>query len=398
MTIAVAVTGGIGAGKSTIAGLLAARGAVVVDSDRLAREVVAPGTPGLAAVAETFGSKVIAKDGSLNRPILADIVFKDSSARKQLEAITHPLVRAKFRELRAAAPRGSVVVNDIPLLTTLETAGSFHLVIGVGAPPAVRIRRLIDRGLTASDAKARMDAQIDDERRRRLCDVWIDNSGTPADARKRVELIWARLREFAANVDAGRVAARGGPVLIEHHQDWPAAAARLTARIHSAVGNCRVDHIGSTAVQDLPATDVIDLQLVVPDDATAIGFEPLLAAAGFPNWPGFTQDTPQPGGGDPADRTEWRKRLHGNADPGRAVNLYVRTISSPGWVWALRFRDWLRADEAGRADYLAANRAAASEHAGVSQTAGYAEAKNDIFAEANVRSRAWAGATGWRPD
>jgi dephospho-CoA kinase len=398
MTIAVAVTGGIGAGKSTVAGLLAARGAVVVDSDRLAREVVGAGTPGLAAVADTFGNRVIAEDGSLNRPVLADIVFKDPSARKQLEAITHPLVREKFRELRAAAPQGSVVVNDIPLLTTLESAGSFHLVIGVSAPPAVRIRRLIDRGLTASDAKARMDAQIDDDRRRKLCDVWIDNSGTPADARKRVELVWARLVEFAENVDAGRVAGRGGPVLMEHRQDWPDAAARLTARIHSAVGNSRVDHIGSTAVQDFPAKDVIDLQLGVPDEATAIEFAPLLGAAGFPIWPEFTQDTPHPGGDDPADPAQWRKRLHGNADPGRAVNLHVRTIGSPGWVWALRFRDWLRADEAGRADYLAAKRAAASQHAGASLAAGYAEAKNDIFAEANVRSRQWAERTGWRPD
>lgn len=397
VTITVAVTGGIGAGKSTVSGLLAARGAVVIDSDRLAREVLATGTPGLAAVVDSFGTQVLTADGALDRPALAGIVFRDQSARKRLEAITHPLVRARFAELRAAAPHGSVIVNDMPLLTSLEAAGSFHLVVGVGAPEAVRLARLIQRGLAASDGKARMAAQIDDGQRRPLCDVWIDNGAGAAEMRKQVEPLWSRLLDFAANVDAGRVAGRSGPVLAVADDRWPVAATRLAARIRSAVGPCRVDHIGSTAVGGLPAKDVLDLQLSVSDGAQATTFAPLLAAAGFPVRSEFTRDTPQPGGLDSADPQEWRKTLHGNADPGRPVNLHVRVLGSAGWVWSLRFRDWLRADEIARAEYLAVKRACASAHERDPTTSGYAAAKEGYFAAANSRSRAWAEATGWRP-
>jgi len=397
MTITVAVTGGIGAGKSTISGLLAARGAVVVDSDRLAREVVAVGTPGLSAVADQFGDQVLTRDGSLDRPALAQIVFSDPSARQRLEAITHPLVRARFVELRAAAPQGSVVVNDIPLLTTLEAAGSFNLVIGVTAPEAVRIRRLIDRGLSPVDAKARIDSQMGDAERRLLCDRWIDNGGSPAAARKHVDFQWSRLVEYAANVEAGRVAARGGPVLVPYDPAWPAAAARLTARIRHAVGSCRVDHIGSTAIENFPARDVIDLQLGIQDGADVGELSALLRKAGFPPDPGFQQDVPQLGGSDPADPAPWPEALHANADPGRAVNVHVRTLGSPGWLWALRFRDWLRADDDARADYLEAKRFLASASAADRSTAGYAAGKEEFFAAANFQSRAWADRIGWQP-
>ena len=209
MTITVAVTGGIGAGKSTVSGLLAARGAIVVDSDRLAREVVGVGTPGLKAIEEQFGSGVLGADGSLDRGALASIVFADSSARRQLEAITHPLVRARFDALRGQAPSGSVVVNDIPLLTSLAAASTFHLVVGVGAPEATRVTRLLDRGLTEADARARMTAQIDDAQRRAFCGVWIDNGSTPGAARTQADRLWSRLVQFAANVEAGLVAADG---------------------------------------------------------------------------------------------------------------------------------------------------------------------------------------------
>lgn len=397
MTITVAVTGGIGAGKSTVSGLLAARGAVVVDSDRLAREVVAVGTPGLSAVADQFGDEVLTRDGALDRPALAEIVFSDPSARKRLEAITHPLVRARFAELRAAAPQGSVVVNDIPLLTTLEAAGSFNLVLGVAAPEAVRIRRLLDRGLSPVDAKARIESQMGDAERRLLCDRWIDNGGSPAAVRKQVDFQWSRLVEYAANVDAGRVAARGGPVLVPYDPAWPAAAARLTARIRHAVGSCRLDHIGSTAIEDFPAKEVIDLQLGISDGTDAVRLAALLTGAGFPLFPELLQDTPEPGGPDSADPAAWRKTVHGNADPGRAVNVHVRTLGSPGWVWALRFRDWLRADDDARADYLEAKRSLGSASAADRSTAGYAAAKEKFFAAANFRSRAWADRIGWQP-
>src|SRR4051794_31421440 len=126
--ITVAVTGGIGSGKSTATAALRARGAVVVDSDVLAREVVAPGTPGLAAIAEAFGPGVITAEGALDRAALASVVFADPAARAVLEGITHPLVRAGFTEIRSRAPADAVVVNDIPLLTTMAAAAGFHLV------------------------------------------------------------------------------------------------------------------------------------------------------------------------------------------------------------------------------------------------------------------------------
>ena len=207
--LSVAVTGGIGAGKSTVTAGLADHGGIVVDSDRLARDVVAPGTPGLAAVAAEFGPSVLTADGALDRAAVAAIVFGDPAARRRLEQITHPLVRRAADALKARAPLDAVVVNDIPLLRDLPTAGHFHLVIGVGAALDVRLARLRERGLTDADARARIAAQIDDDERRRLCDVWLDNSGDRAVLAEGVRGLWPRLREFADLRLAGRRGARG---------------------------------------------------------------------------------------------------------------------------------------------------------------------------------------------
>ncbi|MET3805147.1 dephospho-CoA kinase [Nakamurella sp. UYEF19] len=400
MAITVAVTGGIGAGKSTVSGFLAERGAIVVDSDRMAREVVAIGTPGLAAVAEHFGPAVIAADGSLDRAALAGIVFADPAARRVLESITHPLVRAGADAARRSAPPGSVVVNDIPLLTTAEAAGRFHLVIGVGAPESVRVGRLIGRGLGEQDARSRIAVQIDDEARRLICDVWVDNAGGRAPAERQVEELWPRLVGYAANVEHGAFAVRGGPAIVPYDPGWPATAARVMARVRAAVGDSRVDHIGSTAVPGFPAKDVIDLQLTVTDLGQADGFAGLLAAAGLPLREGFTQDTPHPvDPSDPsgADPARWGKRVHVNADPGLSVNLHLRVRDWPNWVWALRFRDWLRSDDSGRADYLAVKEDLAASHGEDSTVAGYADAKEEFLAASDARILAWARATGWTP-
>lgn len=402
MTITVAVTGGIGAGKSTISALLADRGALVIDSDRLAREAVAAGTPGLAAVAERFGAGVIAADGTLDRAALASIVFTDPAARRALEGITHPLVRARAAELQAAAPRGSVVVNDIPLLTTAAAAGSFHLVIGVGVPPDVRVERLIGRGLTAADAQARIAAQIDDETRQALCDVWIDNGGTAAQTRRSAEPLWSRLAGFAANQEAGNAAVRGGPLLVPPDSRWPDVARRLISRVRAAVGECRIDHIGSTAVPGLPAKDVIDLQLTLNDLEQAKSFAPLLAGAGFPRLAIQTTDTAHEfhfDNGAPGDEypDRWRKSLHINADPGQAVNLHLRVKDWPNWLWSLRFRDWLRSDLTARVDYLAVKEQAELEHGQDADVSGYAAAKEDFLTGSDARIEAWASRTDWTP-
>ena len=398
MTITVAVTGGIGAGKSTVSGLLSARGAVVVDSDQLAREVVGPGTPGLAAVVDTFGASVRAPDGSLDRSALASIVFADVSARRRLEAITHPAIRARFTELQAAAPRGSVVVNDIPLLVSRSAAAAFHLVIGVGAPEATRLARLVGRGMSESDARSRIAAQISDDERRLLCDVWVDNSKGPGEVRKRADLVWSRLADFAANVEAGRPASRGGPVLVPYRADWPAQADRLVARLHHLLGpDIRVDHIGSTAVPGLAATDVIDLQVGVPDLDTADDLADLLTGGGFPLVPGGVQNTVPAFTAGTSDQQQGGQRMHANADPGRTVNLYLRVRDSPHWPFALRLRDWLRADPAGAQDYLVIKRLLAERCAGDTSTDGYAMSKADLLEEADRRSATWAAASGWQP-
>jgi dephospho-CoA kinase len=187
----IGLTGGIGSGKSTVSRLLEQRGAVIVDADAIAREVVAPGTPGLAAVTEAFGDGVVAPDGSLDRPALAAVVFADPEARKRLDAIVHPLVRARAAEVAAAAPADAVVVNDVPLLVETGQAGSYDLVLVVEADPATRVARLVQRGLTAEDARARMAAQATDEQRRAVADVVLDNSGTPEELEAQVDRFWA---------------------------------------------------------------------------------------------------------------------------------------------------------------------------------------------------------------
>ena len=187
----IGLTGGIGSGKSTVSALLATRGAVVVDADRIAREVVAPGTPGLAQVVEAFGETVLAADGSLDRQALAGIVFGDAQARARLDGIVHPLVRARSLELLAAVPEGAVVVNDVPLLVETGQAASYDLVLVVEADPATRISRLVQRGLSAEDARARMAAQATDEQRRAVADVVLDNSGTQEELAEQVDRFWA---------------------------------------------------------------------------------------------------------------------------------------------------------------------------------------------------------------
>jgi dephospho-CoA kinase len=187
----IGLTGGIGSGKSTVAGLLAARGARIVDADRIAREVVEPGTPGLEAVVAAFGPGVLAPDGALDRPALAAVVFADPDARRRLDGIVHPLVRARAAELVAATPPDAVVVQDVPLLVETGQAGSYDLVLVVEADPGTRVRRLVGRGLSEDDARARIAAQATDEQRRAVADVVLDNSGTVEELEAQVERFWA---------------------------------------------------------------------------------------------------------------------------------------------------------------------------------------------------------------
>ncbi|WP_104139147.1 dephospho-CoA kinase [Arthrobacter sp. ZGTC131] len=396
----IGLTGGIASGKSMVAARLRELGAVLVDADAIARDVVEPGTPGLAAVVRAFGPEILDAGGRLDRPRLGAVVFGDPAAREELNGIVHPLVRAQAAEVIAAAPRDAVVVQDIPLLVETGQESSFHLVVVVDAPEATRVRRMVEhRGMTEDEARARMAAQASRDVRLAAADVVLDNSGTPKEVRDAVGRLWEeRLLPFARNIGEARVADRsGGPVLAEHDPGWRRQAARLSARLKLAAPDdiLAVDHIGSTAVPGLDAKNVIDMQLAVRDLDTADRIAPLLAQAGFPAWPGILLDSPKPGRPEPA---AWSKRLHGNADPGRPVNVHVRVAGSPGWRFALCFRDWLMAEPHALAAYLAEKRRLAALHAAELTTAGYAGAKEPWFTEiAYPGMERWAGSSGWQP-
>ncbi|WP_026422248.1 dephospho-CoA kinase [Actinokineospora inagensis] len=380
----VGLTGGIGSGKSTVAGRLAGHGAVVVDSDRVAREVVEPGTPGLAAVVAEFGPGVLTGDGALDRPALAKIVFSDDAARQRLNALVHPLVRERAAELVAEAPADAIVVHDVPLLVENGMGALYHLVVIVDTPVDERVRRLVtSRGLTESDARARVAAQADDDARRAVGDIWLSNAGTPAGTNAAVDALWTtRLAPYEENIRLRRHVDRGAPRIVDYDLTWPLQAERLLERLRLAVGPraIRVDHVGSTSVPGLAAKDVLDFQVVVPtlDDSLD---EPL-AAAGFPRHPEFVSDS-----------SGFPKRTHVAADPLRWANVHVRTRDSPFARHTLLFPAWLRADDAARAEYQEVKRGLAGDFAAIPE---YAQAKEPWFDQAIQRAQAWADATGWR--
>ncbi|MFD6424497.1 dephospho-CoA kinase [Streptomyces sp. NPDC060198] len=200
----VGLTGGIGAGKSEVSRLLVQYGAVLIDADRLAREVVAPETPGLAAVVREFGTGVLHEDGSLNRPALGAIVFGDSDRLAALNAIVHPLVRDRTAELERAAGPGSVVVNDVPLLAENGLAPLYDLVIVVDATPATQLDRLVRlRGMTEADARARMAAQATREERLAIAGLVVDNDGPLEDLEPQVRKVWDELTRRAGAAPTG---------------------------------------------------------------------------------------------------------------------------------------------------------------------------------------------------
>ena len=194
MSVRVGLTGGVASGKSTVSAILAELGAVVIDADLIAREVVARGTPGLDAVVAEFGPELLTADGDLDRPAMGALVFGDPDARKRLEAIIHPLVHRRSAELEAEAGDGAVVVHDIPLLAEVGRAGSFDAVIVVDAPPELQVSRMVeDRGWTREDAESRIAAQATRDDRLAIATYVVDNTGTREELRAQVEEIYAAL-------------------------------------------------------------------------------------------------------------------------------------------------------------------------------------------------------------
>ena len=194
----VGLTGGIGAGKSEVSRRLAAQGAVVIDADAIAREVVAPGTEGLAAVTAEFGAGVLRQDGGLDRERLGEIVFADPAMLNRLNSIVHPLVGRRMAELEKDAGTGAIIVHDVPLLAENNLDTGFDLVVVVDAPTHLQIDRLVrQRGMTQDQAEARMAAQASRKQRLAIADLVVDNSSSLAELDRQVGDLWTELRRRA---------------------------------------------------------------------------------------------------------------------------------------------------------------------------------------------------------
>lgn len=389
----IGLSGGIGAGKSTVSSTFAAAGGIIVDGDVIAREVVEPGTEGLAALVAAFGADILLPDGSLNRPALAAVAFSDEEKRKTLNGIVHPLVGKRRAELIDAAPVGSVVVEDIPLLVESQMAPLFPLVVMVHADEDVRVARLVEhRGFSEEDARARIAAQATVEQRQAVADVWLDNHGSADDLAAAARELWRqRIVPFARNVQAG-VPATVAPAVVPYDETWPEQARRIVARLNTACGHrtVRVDHIGSTAVPGLDAKDVIDIQVTVKSLDVADELTDLLLAAGYPRVADITEDVAHTD-----DKTLWQKRFHASGDPGRPTNVHIRVDGWPGQQFALLFPVWLAANPDERVEYLALKHDAMA--AAPATSGEYADAKEPWLAGAYRRAWAWADETGWRP-
>jgi dephospho-CoA kinase len=383
----IGLTGGIGAGKSTVSATFAECGGIIVDGDVIAREVVEPGTEGLAQLVEAFGEDILLPDGALNRPALAAKAFVDDEKRAKLNSIVHPLVGKRRLEIIESVSDDAVVVEDIPLLVETGMAPAFPLVVVVTADEETRVTRVVKRGMDEADARARIKAQAPEEQRRAIADVLLDNSGSQAELVESARHVWYdRVLPLARNIRTHQ-GAQHKLELTPYDPTWSDQATRIIKRIQMACGAkaLRVDHIGSTAVPGMDAKDVIDIQVTVASLEVADEINDALANVGYPRNAHINSDEPHTD--DPA---LWRKRIHGAADPGRPVRVHIRVDGWPNQQFALLFRDWLAANPGVQQDYLAAKRRALS-------APHHTEAKEPWFADAYQRAREWAESTGWRP-
>ena len=387
----IGLTGGIGAGKSTVSATFSECGGIIVDGDVIAREVVEPGTEGLAQLVEAFGEDILLPDGALNRPALAAKAFVDDEQRATLNGIVHPLVGRRRQEIidsvSGDTDKDTVIVEDIPLLVETGMAPMFPLVVVVTAPVEIRVTRVVQRGMDEADARTRIKAQASEEQRRAIADVLLDNSGSQGELVEKARDLWYnRVLPLAHNIRTQQPVSPT-PELVPYNPDWPDDARRIVKRIQTACGSkaLRVDHIGSTAVEGMDAKDVIDIQITVKSLDVADELAEPLANAGYPRRPHITSDVPH--SDDPA---LWQKRLHGAADPGRPANVHIRVDGWPNQRFALVFVDWLKANPGVQQDYLQAKGAALAAQE-------YVEAKEPWFLDAYDRALAWAESTGWRP-
>ncbi len=391
------LTGGIGSGKSSVAAQLRQLGAIVTDADLVAREVVEPGQPALAAIATEFGPQVIRPDGTLDRPALAAIVFPAPERLLALEAITDPAIAGRSAQLRAQVPPDRIDVYDFPLLVERGSWVHEHLTLVVGASERVRVKRLVEqRGLPERDVRARIAAQADDEQRRAAADLWVDNDGSRRATRAQVERLWhERLLPYEENLRHGiRVHRAETLELVAADASWAAQGSRLVARIAAALAGLgvRVEHVGSTSVPRLPGKDVVDIQVGVRrlTDADQPAFRAAMRKAGYLLAEEHQSDPPPRG----APLAGWEKRFYGGADPGRVVHVHVRETGSAGHDFTLAFRDWLRAIPADRESYAGAKGRLAAQHP---RARDYRRAKQAWFDTAYDRVMTWTREVGWTP-
>ncbi len=379
--------------------MFAALGAELIDADVLSREVVAPGSDGLRAVTERFGSEVLDSEGALDRAALAQVVFRDGSARARLESIVHPRVRARSAEIIAALPQNAVVVEDIPLLTETGAAPNHHLALAVEAPLELRLERLTGRGMARDEAQRRIDNQASEKERRRACDVVLDNSGDERALELQVQRLWReRIEPFAANMMSARSAAESEKLrFIVHDEGWEQRFEHTAARLRRIMGSSavRIDHVGSTAVPGLPATDVIDVQVTVVALSAVERMQSALERAGyFPIVDGrdVSQSGRIPDIADP-ESTGGQQFLYGSADPGNIVHIHFRAMDGIGRRLAVLFRDWLRQNESARVRYAAEKEEWAAR---VDSYQEYRAAKESWFRTVGCpEAQEWAHENGW---
>jgi len=390
----IGLTGGIGAGKSTVSATLAECGGIIVDGDVIAREVVEPGTEGLAQLVEAFGEDILLADGALNRPALAAKAFVDDEKRAKLNSIVHPLVGKRRLEIIESVSDDAVVVEDIPLLVETGMAPAFPLVVVVTADEEARVKRVVQRGMDEADARARIKAQAPEEQRRAIADVLLDNSGSQDELVERARELWySRVLPLAHNIRMRKVAEHKLE-LVPYNPGWPDDARRIIARIQMACGEkaLRVDHLGSTAVPGFEAKDVIDIQVTVASlnaEAVSAAITPL----GYQIHEGIADDHIPPGGNPSA--AEWQK-LFARARTGqRPAHIHVREVNRANQRYALLCRDFLRSAPLTAAAYARVKEALAlltpmDIHA-------YYEVKDpvcDIIIDAAER---WAAASDYTP-
>ncbi|WP_051297709.1 dephospho-CoA kinase [Brevibacterium album] len=320
----IGLTGGIGAGKSTVAGLLREAGAAVVDADAIAREVVAPGQPALAALAEEFGPGVLTAEGELDRPALAAAAFASAEGTAALNAIMHPAIGERTRERIAGLADHAVVVHDVPLLVENGMGAAYHLCVLVDVPEEIRLDRLVrSRGLDRADAQRRIAQQADDAQRYAACDAVLDNSGAPGELRAQFERLWAgRIAPFARALAEGRpepgAAARAEP----ETEAQAAVRAHAGARLHARLARVLTESgtLAEAALVETPSTptSVPGVGLAFDLAAESGAVPELVRALTAAGW------LPEAGASASAG-----ERLFRHADPGQPARLRLRT-------WTLR--------------------------------------------------------------